>query len=80
MKTTIELPEELFKAAKVTAARRRITLKTLFTQALRKEINPPSGASSSFIEMNEDALPYLAKRGTRVTSAEIDRLDEETGG
>lgn len=80
MKTTIELPEDLFRAAKLTAARRRITLKTLFTQALRKEISPPAGKDSGLIQVDEDGLPYLAKRGQTVTSAEIDRLDEETGG
>jgi hypothetical protein len=80
MKTTIELPEDLFQEAKLTAARRRITLKTLFTQALRKEIAPPCNTHSGLIQVSEDGLPYLAKRGKSVTSAEIDRLDEETGG
>ena len=80
MKTTIELSEDLFRAAKVTAAQRRITLKTLFTQALRKEIHPPKGKPSELIQVNEDGMPYLAKRGKTITSAEIDRLDEETGG
>ena len=49
MKTTIELPEDLFQAAKLTAAKRRITLKTLFTQALRKEVNPPACKPSGLI-------------------------------
>jgi hypothetical protein len=80
MKTTIELPEDLFQAAKLAAVRRGITLKTLFTQALRKEINPSPNLRSGLIQVDEDGLPYLAKRGERVTIAEIDRLDEETGG
>jgi hypothetical protein len=79
MKTTIELPQDLFQAAKLTAAQRRITLKTLFTQALRKEIAPPARTSSGLIRVDEDGLPYLAKRGKTVTSSEVDRLDEETG-
>lgn len=78
MKTTIELPEELFQAAKLTAAQRRITLKTLFTQALRKEIAPPAKGPSGLIHVTEDGMPYLAKRGKTVTSAAIDQLDEET--
>jgi hypothetical protein len=62
MKTTIELPQDLFQAAKLTAAQRRITLKTLFTQALRKEIAPPARTSSGLIRVDEDGLPYLDKR------------------
>jgi hypothetical protein len=80
MKTTVEIPEDLFRAAKVTAAQRRITLKTLFTQALRKEIAPPSNEVSALIQVAEDGMPYLARRGKVITSAEVDRLDEETGG
>ncbi len=80
MKTTIELPEDLFQAAKLTAAKRRITLKTLFTQALRKEVNPPAGKPSGLIQVDEGGMPYLAKRGKTISSEEIERLDEETGG
>lgn len=80
MKTTIELPEELFHAAKETAARRKITLKTLFTQALRKEINPPVDQASGLIQVDEDGMPYLVKRGTSVSPSIIDQLDEESCG
>lgn len=80
MKTTIELPEDLFLEAKLTAARRRITLKTLFTQALRKEISPPASGVSERIRIDEDGMPYLAKRGIKVTSTAVYQLDEESGG
>ena len=40
MKTTLELPDDLFVEAKATAQRRRITLKTLFTRALERELRP----------------------------------------
>jgi hypothetical protein len=79
MKTTIELPEDLFHAAKLTAARRKITLKTLFTQALRKEINPPEAGTSGIIRIDEDGMPYLAKRGRVISRSNIDQLDEESG-
>lgn len=80
MKTTIELPDELFREAKIAAARRKLTLKTLFTEALRKEIHPPAERSSELVGVDEDGMPYLAKRGKRVTTADIERLDEESGG
>lgn len=80
MKTTIELPEELFQAAKLTAARRRITLKTLFTQALRKEIQPAANETAGLLQVTEDGFPYLPKRDQAVTSELVRHLDEETGG
>lgn len=40
-KTTIELPEELFIAAKRRAAERRTTLKTLIERGLRRELRQP---------------------------------------
>jgi hypothetical protein len=39
-KTTIELPEELFVAAKRQAAERRTTLRTLIERGLRTELQP----------------------------------------
>ncbi len=39
MKTTVELPDELFVAAKKAAAERRWSLKQLIEAALRKELN-----------------------------------------
>lgn len=38
MKTTIELPDELFRRAKAVAALRGESLKQLITESLRKEI------------------------------------------
>lgn len=42
MKTTIELPDDLFIEAKTVAARRRTSLKALIEHALRREIAPPA--------------------------------------
>lgn len=41
MKTTIELPDELFVAAKKRAAELRCTLRTLIERGLRKELQQP---------------------------------------
>lgn len=38
MKTTVELPDELFAEAKAVALRRRVSLETLFTRALEHEL------------------------------------------
>jgi len=41
MKTTIELPDDLFVAAKKRAAELRCTLRTLIERGLRKELQRP---------------------------------------
>ena len=47
MKTTIELPEELFVAAKKEAAERRVTLKALVESGLRRELAAGAARSAS---------------------------------
>ncbi len=48
MKTTLEMPDKLFRRAKATAAQRGQSLKQLVTVALERELaGPASGATSS---------------------------------
>ena len=47
MKTTIELPDRLFRQAKATAAARGQTLKSLMTDALRSHLAQSAGMSAS---------------------------------
>lgn len=44
MKTTIDLPDELFQKAKVLAAQRSTTLKDIMVQALQQWMHTPSEA------------------------------------
>ncbi|MBO0854619.1 MAG: hypothetical protein J2P18_12745 [Nocardia sp.] len=44
MRTTIDLPEEIMRAAKIAAAERHISLKDLFTKALAHEVGTPASA------------------------------------
>jgi hypothetical protein len=46
MKTTLEIPQDLFRDAKSTAAKRGITLKKLFTEALEEKLHAPDEAQS----------------------------------
>ena len=48
MKTTLEMPDKLFRRAKATAAQRGQSLKQLVTVALERELaGPASGAKTS---------------------------------
>ncbi len=81
MKTTIELPDALFAAAKGVALHRRTTLKAMMEHAFRREIgysDPPAG-TAVFVE-NEYGFPVLKKRGGRaVTSEMVYEMLEEDG-
>ena len=79
MKTTIELPDALLRAAKAMAVRRGITLKAIITHALEREVYDGAPVQAAF-EVDGDGLPHLPPRGARVTGELVDRLlDEENG-
>lgn len=47
MKTTLEIPDPLFRKAKATAAERGQTLKQLVTEALREKLGAATGRAVS---------------------------------
>jgi hypothetical protein len=47
MKTSLELPDQLFRKAKATAAERGQSLKEFVTEALRDKLMPDRGRSSA---------------------------------
>ncbi len=46
MKTTVEIPDALFRKAKATAAERGVPLKDLLTQAVQEHLHRPPGDSA----------------------------------
>ena len=75
MKTTLELPEDLFREAKATAARTGTTLKALVIEALREKLHAKERASSG-----QFVLPELRRReGPPVTSELVAKLESELG-
>ena len=82
MKTTVEIPDPLFREAKAAAARRGVSLKEFFTEAVRQQLRRRSGAES-------DAPPWMKafgglrhlsqenKRIARIIEEEFERVDEE---
>lgn len=88
MKTTIDLPEALLHRAKVTAARRRTTLKNLVMEGLDRVMNSPSASvlkssappsDEAFFETDAYGVPVLKRRGVTVTEALIEKLREKEG-
>ena len=76
MKTTLELPDLLFRKAKATAAARGQSLKDFVTEALREKLAPAGkGAASPEPEWMQGfgKLRRLRKETTRVQSV----IDEE---
>lgn len=47
MKTTLEMPDELFRRAKTLAAKRGLSLKQLVTTALERELEAPTPGTRS---------------------------------
>jgi len=60
MKTTIDLPDPLFRQAKATAAYRGISLKSLISRAVEKELAQPKMTISQLL----DSLPRVDKETT----------------
>ena len=72
MKTTLEMPDELFRRAKTTAAQRGQSLKQLVTVALERELaGPAPGASTSKRRQTEVAafLRELEKISKKISAA-----------
>lgn len=83
MRTTLELPDDLFAAAKATALRRRITLKALVTRAIERELRAShdQGPHPRF-DLDESGWPVrrsAAGESGMITDAFIDALREREG-
>jgi len=87
MKTTIDLPDALYRRARIAAAERSTTLRALVIEALEGELSGRKGARDELpardrFEVDASGWPVL-KRGagdTRVITEElINRLRDEEG-
>ncbi len=82
MKTTLEIPEPLFRRAKATAARQRRTLKQLVQEALTEKIARVNGATKRRKPwmVLAGGLKHLHKenrRIERVIEAEFENIEPE---
>lgn len=82
MKTTVEIPEELFRRAKASAAQRGISLKDLFTEALRERLRKSAGEITAEKPWMRafGGLRHLHKetqRVNRILQREFETIDED---
>ena len=78
MKTTIEIPDELFKRAKATAAIRGESLKELIRDALETRlaaVPPPRADRSGWRSVFGLAEPKSVEGINRIVSAELEQID-----
>jgi hypothetical protein len=93
MKTTVEIPDALFRKAKVTAAERGVSLKDLLTDAVREHLQR-GAANSSKSKLSAPvppppAQPWMSafgglrslhketKRINRVLEQEFEQIEED---
>jgi len=67
MKTTVDLPEEILRKAKIAAVERKTTLKDLICKSLLREINSPLG-----VEDPKDTKASSVKKAQLLVA--LDRL------
>jgi hypothetical protein len=83
MKTTVELPDELFAEAKAVALRRRVSLKALFTRALERELRGPGGVvPQDRFRIDESGWPVLRTAendATNVSDFLVNELRDSEG-
>jgi hypothetical protein len=71
MRTTVDLPDDLIRAAKARAAERGESLKELFTRLLSREVRTPAAQ----LDGGNVSLPLIGRAGgpsVAVTNAEIE--------
>ncbi len=86
MKTTVEIPDALFRKAKATAAERGISLKVLLTDAVREHLQRDTAESS---KSKPSAPPWMTAFGglrrlhketsriNRVLEQEFEQIEED---
>jgi hypothetical protein len=83
MKTTLDLPDDLMIEAKATAARRRITLRELFTRALERDLQPYiTPRDEEHFVIDEDGWPVFSRKGydgPPATNEIVNQLREREG-
>lgn len=73
MKTTIDLPDPLFRRAKATAAHRGISMKALFTRAIEKDIDEPKMSVTELLK----SLPRVDDQTLEIIRLRVEESDRD---
>lgn len=73
MKTTIDLPDPLFRRAKATAATRGISLKTLVTNAIEKDLGQSEVSITEFLK----SLPKVDDETLEIIRLRVEEADRD---
>ena len=68
------LPDDLFREAKAQAARKGISLKRLFSQALERELSAPQTAGSTRPRVKLPLVRSKQPGSLKLTNAQIEEL------
>jgi hypothetical protein len=78
VKTTLEIPDELFRESKATAALRGESLKDFVTAALRAHLEGvPAGAHLGWRSAFGQAHPREVEEVNRIVDEEFERIDPD---
>ena len=77
MKTTIEIPDALFRKAKATAANHGVPLKELFTDAVRQYLQRSADSTKSKLPVPVWMSAFGGLRDLRKETQRINRVLEE---
>lgn len=83
MKTTVEIPDSLFRRAKVVAAQRGLRLRDLFTEALERMLGEPAGATVPAWKQLAGELGDLRRETRRINAAiaeEFETIEPDDAG
>ena len=84
MKTTFDLPDELFREVKATAARRGVLMKQFVAEALREKLaaavggaGPPAWTKFTGCMARDPEMRTEVERIDRLVEAEFGRIEED---
>ena len=78
MRTTIDLPDPLFKEAKAAAALRGVTLRDVMEEALRRQLQPHAARKPAATRgrlRSKNGFLVLQHKGKRVINPTAEQLD-----
>jgi len=74
MRTTVDLPDRLFREAKMAAAGRGVSLKELITRALERDLGRFDGRREKPARIRLPIVPSARRKRLRISNEEIEDL------